>query len=88
MSKKKHKFRVMTNKEYCDKYNNCTNCPFNKCYSWCDECDNNSKPCQLPNGKYVLTEVIDKALSTEEMIKRLDKIFSSNLYHCLYKERS
>lgn len=57
MSKKKHKFRVMTNKEYYNKYNNCINYPFNKCYSWCDECDNDSKPCQLPNGKYILIEV-------------------------------
>lgn len=55
--KKKRKFRAMTNEEYCNKHKYCTNCPFNKCYSWCDECDNNSKPCQLPNGKYILTEV-------------------------------
>ena len=55
--KKKRKFRVMTNEEYCNKYNNCINCPFNNGYFWCDECDNASKPCQLPNGKYILIEV-------------------------------
>lgn len=34
--KRKRKFRAMTNQEYCNKRNNCTNCVFNKYYSWCD----------------------------------------------------
>lgn len=87
MSKKKRKFRVMTNQEYCNKQNNCTDCVFNKYYSWCDGNGRCGEPCELPNGKYILIEVKDKALSSEEMIERLDEMFSSTLRHCLYKER-
>lgn len=55
--KKKRKFRAMANQEYCNKRNNCTDCVFNKYYSWCDGNGRGGEPCELPNGKYILIEV-------------------------------
>ena len=72
--KRKHKLRTMTNDEFCDKwmkqYGRCGKyfyettlmgkaCPFNNCYSWCDECYKGGEPCKLPNGKYILIEVAE-----------------------------
>lgn len=57
MSKKKRKFRAMTNQEYCNKQNNCTDCAFYKYDCWCDENGRGGKPCKLPNDKYILIEV-------------------------------
>lgn len=55
--KRKRKFRSMANQEYCNKRNNCTDCVFNKYYSWCDGNGRGGEPCELPNGKYILIEV-------------------------------
>ena len=67
-SKKKHKFRAMTYKEYCKSlYLICEDCVFapnwaDKYYKHICPIRNKSsndfdKPCKLPKGKYILREV-------------------------------
>ena len=61
MSKKKRKFRVMTNAEFCNKHKYCNACPeykgdMNRCY-WFMHGIANIEPYRTTNGKYILIEV-------------------------------
>jgi hypothetical protein len=64
ISKKKRKFRVMTNVEFCNKHKYCGNCPeykgdMNHCYVFMHGIDSIA-PYRTTNGKYILVEVIKK----------------------------
>lgn len=64
-SKKKRKFRVMTNAEFCDKHKYCSTCPKCKdnisgCCWLMHECTGTA-PYRTSNGKYILVEVINDA---------------------------
>lgn len=66
MSKKKRKFRAMTNSEFCSTYAggkkfDCSNCSL---YRQTDDCElvedwelNSKKPYKTKDGKYILVEV-------------------------------
>lgn len=61
MSKKKRKFRVMTNGEFCNKHKYCNACPeyknnINPCYGFMHGIAN-IEPYKTKNGKYILIEV-------------------------------
>lgn len=63
-NKKKRKFRVMTNVEFCNKHKCCSNCPeykgdMNHCYVFMHGIDSIA-PYRTTNGKYILVEVIKK----------------------------
>lgn len=65
MSKKKRKFRAMTNMEYCISYASeenfsCLNCSLYRYSSTCvlgDDISNSKKPFKTKDGKYIFVEV-------------------------------
>lgn len=63
MSKKKCKFRAMTNAEFCDKHKYCSTCPeckdnMNRCYMFMHGIAGMA-PYKTKDGKYILVELIE-----------------------------
>lgn len=59
MSKKKRKFRVMTNLEFCHKHRFCRQCPMydERIYGCITPYFKDNDPFRTKNGKYILVEV-------------------------------
>lgn len=62
-SKKKRKFRTMTNAEFCNKHKYCSACPeykgdMNRCYLFMHGIAS-IEPYRTLNGKYILVELIE-----------------------------
>lgn len=64
-SKKKRKFRAMTNAEFCNKHKHCSTCPKHNSYIcscyWFMHGYAGIEPYRTSNGKYILVEVINDA---------------------------
>lgn len=64
-SKKKRRFRAMTNEEFCNKHKHCSTC--SKCKDNISSCCwfmheySGTAPYRNSNGKYILVEVINDA---------------------------